>query len=234
MTAINRIVIAPFSAEDMYALVDDINSYPEFLPWCAGADCRRDGNNVNASLRIAYRGLRTSFATANTHTPPQHIHMRLQSGPLSSLNGEWRFIPLEARRCRVEFDLSYTFKNKVMEKLFAGLFVFVFDRFAAHFIERAKSVYGTAGRGNIEVELVQTDADAPTVRRLVLPAGATVGDALAAGGATAPDGVGVFGRLCQTEAPLTNGDRVEIYRPLPNDPRVARRHRTAGGKEGGR
>ena len=225
MPQINRVVVAPYSAADMYALVDDIAAYPQFLPWCGGADVRRDGEQVEATVKIAYRGLRSSFSTRNTHTPPSQIVMRLQSGPLSSLEGEWRFCGIEPNRCRVELDLSYAFGNRVLAAAFSGLFNFVFDRFVDHFIARARAVYPAGGRGKIEVEVALATAAQEPPQRLALAAGATLADALAGAGVGAGATAGVFGRVCPPHTPLANGDRVEVYAPLPQDPRAARRQR---------
>lgn len=225
---INRIVVVPHAAADMYALVDDIAAYPQFLPWCAAADVHRDsdgdGEQVDATLHINYRGIRVAFATHNRHQPPAHIHMRLKSGPLSALTGDWRFADLDARRCRVEFNLHYAFKNRLLAGAFSALFGMIFERFVDHFVTRAKTLYGTAGRGKIEVELVHTDANTPA-KQLFLADGATVADALAAGEIADAENVGVFGRRCAPTTALSAGDRVEIYRPLPNDPRDVRRRR---------
>ena len=221
---INRIVVVPYDAADMYALVDDIAAYPQFLPWCARVDVSRAGENVEATLHIAYRGIRTAFSTTNQHRPTSHISMQLKSGPLTSLSGDWRFTDIGDHRCRVELNLRYTFKNRLMSGMFSGLFGLIFDRFVDHFVARAKVTYGSAGRGKIEVELVHTDNHQPA-KRLFLPSGATVADALAAGDAKNAEHVGVFGRKCLMTTPLNAGDRVEIYRPLENDPRAARRAR---------
>lgn len=229
-----RIAIAPYAAADMYALADDIAGYPEFLPWCSGAEVERpakgdnipaDGELVNARLTIGYHRIQTSFSTANIHTPPSSIQMRLLDGPLKSLEGEWRFLAIEDNRSRIELNLHYEFKNNALGALFAGLFESVFDRFADHFVERAKTLYGEAGRDKIAVEVVRADAANTPPQRLFLPVNATVADALAAVGVGGDEAVGVFGKQCPPQTPLTDGARVEIYKALVNDPRAARRQK---------
>lgn len=236
---VQRVIIAPYSDSDMFALVDDIESYPQFIPWCDSVQVQRaavaaeeKAQQITARINIVYKGIKTFFTTANLHTAPSAITMKLHEGALASLHGEWRFIPLatgdtgdtgaDATRCRIEFDLHYAFGGGVLGGLFNQLFNHVFDRFADHFTERAKTLYGEAGRDKIAISVV----DAPhTNRRLLLPAGATVADALERAGYANHQPVGMFGKPCAASQTLAAGDRVEIYHPLPADPRAARRER---------
>lgn len=217
---IDRTVIVPYAAADMYALVDDIAGYPDFLPWCASTDVRRSGDTVEATLHIHYRGFRTSFATRNTHTPYSSIEMHLIDGPLSALAGKWYFIAIEEQRCRVEFNLCYGFSNRLLGAALAKIFAAVFDRFVDHFIEHAREKYRT-----ISIEIVQAADSGKNSRTLSLPAGATVADALAAAGLPYSDSVSIFGKLCAQHTALTSGDRIEINQPLPQSPQEIRRQR---------
>lgn len=214
---INRAVTAPYSAADMYALVDDIAAYPEFLPWCSGAEVQRDGAAVRARLHIGYRGFRTAFATRNTHTPHSRIEMQLAEGPLAALRGAWQFVPLDEGRCRVEFALHYEFSNRLMAAALARVFSKIFDRFVDHFIARAHDKYK-----KISVEIVRAADAGASARTLQLPPGATVADALAAVNTPYSDAVSVYGRRCGRDTVLSGGDRIEINLPLPNPPRPAR------------
>lgn len=235
---IDRTVIAPYAAADMYALVDDIAAYPDFLPWCERAEVKRggeqeggqsgaqeseqEGEEVWARLDIRYAGFRTAFATQNRHTPAERIQMRLAEGPLSNLAGEWRFIAIEAQRCRIEFNLHYAFSNRLMDAMLKKIFAHVFDHFVDHFIERAHARYRTI---NVEVVQVQADGAAPRAQTLRLPATATVGDALAAAQLAHSEAVSLFGRPCAADTPLGGGERIEINQPLRQAPQQMRRGR---------
>ncbi len=217
---INRTVIAPYPAADMYALVDDIAAYPDFLPWCAGAEVTRDAENVHARLAIQYHGFRTFFATRNTHNPNDRIYMELAEGPLSELTGEWQFIPLDAQRCRIELKLQYEFSNALMAAALSKIFSYIFDHFIEHFINRARSQCK-----KIAVEIVHAADAGAQVQSLHLAPGATVADALATANIPYSDNISVYGKLCQQQTPLASGDRIEINQPLPKPPQEARRER---------
>lgn len=239
MTRVQRIVIVPYSAAAMYALADDIERYPQFLPWCAAAEVTRDAHTqqpenqtenqsqqVQAILHIRYLGLSSHFATANIHTPFSSIDMQLTDGPLTALSGGWRFADLGDGRSRVEFDLQYAFAGGVMGALFAKVFAVAFSQFVECFVARARDCYGEAGVG-LAVSFVDAGDMAAGERQLHLPAGATVEDALREVGRLDAEAVGIFGRACHRQTPLYAGARVEIYCPLVNDPREARRVRSA-------
>lgn len=213
-----RVVVVPHSAAKMFALADDILSYPAFLPWCAAAEESRSGDKVRATLHIRYCGLKTSFTTENRHTPSSRIDMRLVAGALKSLSGGWRFADLGDGRCRVEFTLEYQFAPGVLGMVFGRMFGVIFGRFVDCFLQRAEVVAGKC----IKITIASA---ADGEKTLTLAEGATLGDALDAGGYADAESAGVFGRECGRATPLSSGDRVEIYRPLENDPRTARRAR---------
>ena len=225
-----RAAVVPHPAGEMFALADDIESYPQFLPWCESASADRDGETVRGRLVINYRGLRTSFATVNRHIAPTQIEMRLADGPLSELSGRWRFSDLGDGRSRVEFEAQWGFRSRTLERLFAGLFRAVFSKFVDAFVARADSL-----RPKIRAEVVFAAKDGAREwrRSALLPAGATVADALAKVNVAAEcseanvddASVGVLGEVCNRERVLKDGDRVEIYRPLESPPNESRRAR---------
>ncbi|WOV91805.1 MAG: RnfH family protein [Candidatus Zeuxoniibacter abyssi] len=223
---IHRVVISSYPACDMFALVDEIELYPDFLPWCEKTQVTRNDDEVRATVFINYHGLRTSFSTKNRHQPPDKIDMALTKGPLSSLSGGWRFIDLGDGRSRVEFDLTYRFANRLFAKTFEKLFEKFFGHFVDTFIVRAREKYGVAGRGKIRVQVVDAESDTPWQCDIDLPNGATLGDALAVCGRGNAASVGVWGKPSGHSRPLNSGDRVEVYRPLANDPREARRRKS--------
>ena len=226
-----RAAVVPHSAARMFSLADDIESYPEFLPWCEKTETARDGENVRGRVFVNYRGLRVSFATQNIHRAHSEIEMRLAEGPLSELEGRWRFADLGDGRSRVEFEAQWRFGGAALERVFAGLFRAVFGRFVEAFAARADSLWP---RIRAEVVFAGKNGEREWRRFVSLPRGATVGDALAAAAArecpeadAANAEVGVLGSVCGRERVLEDGDRVEIYRKLSLDPRESRRIRAA-------
>jgi ribosome-associated toxin RatA of RatAB toxin-antitoxin module len=131
MKHVIRSILVPHSAEKMYALVNDVASYPKFLPWCGGAAVLAQTEQMmKARVDIAYLGLQQSFTTQNALEPNKRIDLKLVSGPFSKLTGEWRFTQLGDVGCKVEFELHYAFEG-VLELLVAP----VFDRIAASFVD---------------------------------------------------------------------------------------------------
>ena len=128
---VRKSALVPYSAEQMYTLVDRVEDYPKFLPWCGGTEVHRhDDNTVTATIRIDYHGVRQAFTTHNTQSPPESITIALHEGPFSHLEGQWRFTPLRADACKVELFLEYRFAGligKVLEP--------VFDRIARSFVD---------------------------------------------------------------------------------------------------
>ena len=145
MPSINRSALVPYSAEQMYQLVDDITAYPEFLPWCGGAEeHKRDDTHVQASVRIQKGAINKVFTTQNTLTKPNLIELTLLDGPFKKLNGFWRFEPLSDKACRVTFDLTFEFSNRLVGMALGPIFNQVANTFVDSFVERAKVVYGKA------------------------------------------------------------------------------------------
>lgn len=146
MKTLSKNVLIWYSPAEMFALVTDVESYPQFLPWC---DCGRvlesTADGMVAEVGIAMAGLRQSFVTRNTHIDQERVNMELVRGPFSALQAQWRFEPLgdgSQRACRVCFDIRYDFSSRALAMLVGP----VFDKIAASlvdaFIARAKKVYG--------------------------------------------------------------------------------------------
>lgn len=126
----------------MFGLVDDVESYPQFLPWCGGAAVldRGDGS-VEAEISIAYRGIRQSFVTHNTRRPFERIDMNFVRGPFKSLGGNWFFIGVGDAGCRIEFKLQWEFANGVLGSLIAPVFDSIADTMVDAFVRRADDVF---------------------------------------------------------------------------------------------
>ncbi len=143
MAVVHKSVLLNYSAEQMFALVDKVEDYPVFLPWCGGVDVReRSSAGLVAAIQINYHGVRQSFTTQNTHEPPTRMQMTLVEGPFSHLDGTWQFRPLREDACKIEFDLHYEFSSKLLEKLIGPVFSKIADSFVDAFCKRAEAVYG--------------------------------------------------------------------------------------------
>ena len=139
MKQISRSAIIGRSAQTLYALVEDIESYPEFLPWCAGARVReRTPQRTVATLSVGVKGVRHSFTTENSNTPCRSIDMRLLEGPFKRFAATWRFTPLEPRAAKIEFSLEYEFANRVVARALEPLFKRIADSMVEAFARRAR------------------------------------------------------------------------------------------------
>lgn len=138
-------MLIAYSAGQMFDLVDAVQRYPEFLPWCAAAGVTPvDDCKVRASVTINYHGVRQGFTTENTRMPPQQIEMRLVEGPFRTLDGCWRFTALNESACKIEFSLHYEFSSKLLEKLVGPVFGYIANSLVEAFLRRAEHVYGHA------------------------------------------------------------------------------------------
>ena len=143
MAVVHKSVLLNYSAAQMFTLVDKVEDYPSFLPWCGGVQVReRADDRLVATIMIDYRGVRQSFTTQNTNAPPTSMQMKLVEGPFRLLDGQWRFTPLRDDACKVEFDLHYEFSSKLLEKLIGPVFSKIADSFVESFRKRAEVVYG--------------------------------------------------------------------------------------------
>lgn len=142
MANVHKTVLVSFSAAQMFQLVDDVERYPEFLPWCGGVDLlwRTDGG-TSARLHIAYHGIKQNFTTENTKTFPILMDIKLVDGPFRHLEGVWKFIPLAEDACKIEFRLHYEFSGALLEKLIAPVFNHIANTFVDAFVTRAEKVY---------------------------------------------------------------------------------------------
>jgi ribosome-associated toxin RatA of RatAB toxin-antitoxin module len=146
MKTVHKSVLIWYSPQEMYALVTDVNQYPQFLPWCDHASVvDQDTLGMTAEVGIAFAGVRQTFITRNVHTESSRVDMQLVKGPFSKLDGQWNFLPLgdgSQRACKVELSLNYGFDNATLAKLVGP----VFDKIAASmvdaFVKRAQQVYG--------------------------------------------------------------------------------------------
>jgi len=127
----------------MFELVDAVERYSEFLPWCGGSECMfRDDHVTRAAVHINYRGIRQSFSTENAKTPPAQMQIKLIEGPFKMLEGSWRFTDLAGAGCKIELSLRYEFSSRLLEKLVGPVFGYIANSMVDAFVKRADSVYG--------------------------------------------------------------------------------------------
>lgn len=142
MANISRSALVMYSCEQMYNLVDDINSYPQFIPNCADAKREQTAENtVAGSLLISSVGISKWFTTKNELTANKEIKMQLLNGPFKHLNGVWTFTELDEFACKVELELDFEFSSKMIELAFGGLFKNVITNMVSAFTQRAKHIY---------------------------------------------------------------------------------------------
>ena len=143
MNQVRRTAIVPFSADQMYALVNDIESYPEFLPWCSNARVlTRQDDTLTASVSMALGRFRHTFTTANTMQPGRQIAVRLLSGPFRQLEGTWDLTPAGDYACEVRLEMQFEFKNRLLELSFAKVFSQIVGSLVGAFTRRAGEIYG--------------------------------------------------------------------------------------------
>jgi len=140
---VSRSALVEFSAAEMFALVEDIERYPQFLPWCSATTVtRRTDDTTCATIRVNYRGVRQSFATENRKEPPERMVMNLLEGPFRVLYGEWRFTPLGDSACRIDFNLEYEFSSALLERIAGPVFGHIAGTMVDAFLKRAGQLHG--------------------------------------------------------------------------------------------
>ena len=143
MTIISKSALVTYSPEQMFKLVDDIEAYSDFLPWCGKAtELFRDESNVEASLLISHSGLNKEFTTRNKNTQSEKIEMHLVNGPFKNLDGIWLFEPLGDTACKVSLNLEFEFSSKLIGLTLGPVFSKIANSLVDAFIKRAEVVYG--------------------------------------------------------------------------------------------
>jgi ribosome-associated toxin RatA of RatAB toxin-antitoxin module len=147
MKRIARSAIVEHPARELYALVEDIESYPRFLPWCRGARVReRNLERTVATLSVGLKGMRYEFSTENSKRPPEAIDMRLLEGPFRRFEAHWRFHALGPRAARIEFSMAYELAGGLVARALAPLFDAIADTMVDAFKRRADQVHAKAAR----------------------------------------------------------------------------------------
>lgn len=143
MTSISKSALVPYSPAEMFALVDDIEAYPEFLPWCRATQVlERNEDEVRATIALSKGGVDKSFTTCNRNQGHKMIEMRLVEGPFQRLEGFWRFTPLGDDGCKVSLDLEFEFASRMLSIVVGPVFSQVANSLVDSFQQRAVAVYG--------------------------------------------------------------------------------------------
>lgn len=143
MRTVRRSALVGHSAERMYELVNDVGSYPQFLPWCRDSKVIESSErHMIAEIEMSLAGFTRRFSTHNTLTPCERIHMRLVDGPFRHLEGSWVFHALSPEACKVHVDMEFKVAGAVFEFALAPAFEKVCNSLVDSFIRRAEAVYG--------------------------------------------------------------------------------------------
>jgi ribosome-associated toxin RatA of RatAB toxin-antitoxin module len=147
MRDVHRSAIVPYPAEAIFALVADLQAYPQFLPGCtASSVLSRDSTSLVASLSLSKGPFASSFTTRNTLEPPHRMTMELVDGPFKSLHGEWRITslgdPSGQQGCRIDLRVQFQFASAARDWLLGPAFELTCSGLVDAFVARARAVYG--------------------------------------------------------------------------------------------
>jgi coenzyme Q-binding protein COQ10 len=135
--------LLPYTREQLFNLVADIERYPEFLPWCVGARIReRKDNEILGDLLIGYKMVRERFTSRVVLGRPDRIDVSYSEGPFKYLNNHWLFLPQSDGRCLIDFYVDFEFRSKMLQKIMGMFFNEAVKRMVAAFETRAHRLYG--------------------------------------------------------------------------------------------
>ena len=124
----------------MFDLVDRVEDYPEFLPWCSATRLVERTESVTVGrIDIDLKGVKSHIVTRNAKERPARMALELLEGPFRDFTGEWTFAPLGESGCRVELAVEYVFSNPVLELALGGLFGHITGTLVDRFVERANA-----------------------------------------------------------------------------------------------
>ena len=145
MATVNRSALLPYSAHDMYCLVNDVASYPQFMDGCSSVDIIEHTDELmRATLYLKKAGMEVSFTTCNQLVAGTSIEMYLQNGPFKTFNGLWQFKALSDSACKLTLDLEFEFKSRTLAKLATGVFSGVSSNLVDSLCKRADEIYKKA------------------------------------------------------------------------------------------
>ena len=143
MRKVNRSALVPYTAEDMFALVADVEAYPSFLPWCSDVEVHyRQDNVVEATLELHRGRLSRRFRTRNTMTPSERMQLALVGGPFRHLSGGWEFQQLGESGSKVALRLDFEFDSRMLDMMIGAYFEDIRNELVTAFTQRATQVFG--------------------------------------------------------------------------------------------
>ncbi len=143
MPVVKKSALVPHSAEQMFDLVNDMESYPQFLPWCRSTRLlSRTDTELCGELEVARVGISQTFSTCNRLYPVERIEIKLRNGPFRRLHGGWVFTPLRDDACKVELELDFELSGKLINSAFGVVFGQIANTLVDAFCKRADEVYG--------------------------------------------------------------------------------------------
>jgi len=143
MRQVNRSALVPYSAREMFQLVDDVDAYAEFLPWCKRSEVlSRTDETVDATLELRKGSVTKAFTTRNTRKEFDGIDLALLGGPFRQLAGGWRFDQLGEDGCKVTLDLNFEFESRIIDIMFGAFFEDTCNSLVDAFTRRAVDVFG--------------------------------------------------------------------------------------------
>jgi len=135
---INKSAFVFFNQKKIFQLVDDVEHYPDFLPWCGGSKViERTEKITEATIEINFKGVKQSFTTKNIKKPFELMEINLVDGPFKKLKGLWKFNNIDKNSCKIELSLMYEFDNFILEKLIGPIFNIIANTFIDEFIKEA-------------------------------------------------------------------------------------------------
>jgi len=139
---IERSALMPYPARVMYDIVNDVEHYAEFLPWCGATRIeQQDEHSMVAAVLMQAAGLNHWFKTANSMEPGERIDISLLEGPFSKLDGSWRFTPINSDGCKIELVLSFEIKHNLASAIIAPAFSRIANTLVESFCSRARDLH---------------------------------------------------------------------------------------------
>ncbi len=141
MPVVHKSALVAHSAAEMFELINDVESYPQFLPWCKSTKLlSRENDLLCGELEVSRVGISQRFSTCNQLFPYERIVIQLKDGPFKSLQGEWRFTVLREDACKVELELDFEFSGKLINSAFGAVFSQIANTLVDAFCKRADEV----------------------------------------------------------------------------------------------
>jgi ribosome-associated toxin RatA of RatAB toxin-antitoxin module len=144
VAVVEKSALVQHSAGEMYRLVNDVEQYQDFLPWCKSSRLvSLEGDTMVGELVVAKSGITQSFSTRNTLTKDRLIELQLDEGPFSRLTGQWEFTPLRDDACKVSLRLEFEFSGRLINAAFGAVFSQIANTMVDAFCKRADEIYAS-------------------------------------------------------------------------------------------